>query len=186
MTTDIKELTTVLRLAAESEIAYRAECETSHLWQDEASPDNVLAVIAALEAKDAECKQLSDELRGKEAHVALLNIDLREIHAESDAKDARIAELETYIEIHERTAVAAIERAEMADRRSAELQSRAEAAEVLAKSHKALRDSMAAIHNTIRGDGAYVSLSVLLSASKRAYEESAQAAKVGIQIQGGE
>ncbi|HDS1237626.1 TPA: hypothetical protein QEG37_002008 [Pluralibacter gergoviae] len=75
---------------------------------------------------------------------------------------------------------------EGSDARIVELQSRAEAAEVLAKSHKALRDSMAAIHNTIRGDGAYVSLSVLLSASKRAYEESAQAAKVGIQIQGGE
>lgn len=47
--TDITELATVLRLAAESEIAYRAEGDTSDLWQDEASPDNVLALVEALE-----------------------------------------------------------------------------------------------------------------------------------------
>ncbi|HEM8068045.1 TPA: hypothetical protein U2M10_000682 [Klebsiella aerogenes] len=49
MTTDITELAAVLRLAAESEIAYRAEGDTSDLWQDEASPDNVLALVEALE-----------------------------------------------------------------------------------------------------------------------------------------
>lgn len=49
MTTDITELATVLRLAAESEIAYRAEGDTSDLWQDEASPDSVLALVEALE-----------------------------------------------------------------------------------------------------------------------------------------
>ena len=49
MTTDITELATVLRLAAESEIAYRAEGDTSDLWQDEASPDNILALVEALE-----------------------------------------------------------------------------------------------------------------------------------------
>ncbi|HHR1263783.1 TPA: hypothetical protein ACS61N_000315 [Klebsiella oxytoca] len=47
--TDITELATVLRLAAESEIAYREEGDTSDLWQDEASPDNVLALVEALE-----------------------------------------------------------------------------------------------------------------------------------------
>ncbi|EPB7497032.1 hypothetical protein [Klebsiella aerogenes] len=49
MTTDITELATVLRLAAESEIAYRAEGDTSDLWQDEASPDNVIVLVEALE-----------------------------------------------------------------------------------------------------------------------------------------
>ncbi|KMK30573.1 hypothetical protein ABW11_00910 [Pluralibacter gergoviae] len=58
-----------------------------------------------------------------------MKIDAREFSRELEAKDARIAELETYIEIHESTALAAIERAEMADRRAVELQSRAEAAE---------------------------------------------------------
>ena len=47
--TDITELATVLRLAAESEIAYRAESDTSDLWQDEASPENILALVEALE-----------------------------------------------------------------------------------------------------------------------------------------
>ncbi|MGG7768359.1 hypothetical protein PGN90_10995 [Klebsiella aerogenes] len=47
--TDITELAAVLRLAAESEIAYRAEGDTSDLWQDEASPDNILALVEALE-----------------------------------------------------------------------------------------------------------------------------------------
>ncbi|MEV9481959.1 ead/Ea22-like family protein [Klebsiella quasipneumoniae] len=47
--TDITELATVLRLAAESEIAYRAEGDTSDLWLDEVSPDNILALVEALE-----------------------------------------------------------------------------------------------------------------------------------------
>ena len=51
--TDITELATVLRLAAESEIAYRAESDTSDLWQDEASPENILALVEALESAAA-------------------------------------------------------------------------------------------------------------------------------------
>ncbi|HDU2896778.1 TPA: hypothetical protein RFF92_001606 [Klebsiella aerogenes] len=49
MTTDITELAAVLRLAAESEIACRAEGDTSDLWQEEASPANVIALVEALE-----------------------------------------------------------------------------------------------------------------------------------------
>ncbi|EPF1257544.1 ead/Ea22-like family protein [Klebsiella aerogenes] len=56
--TDITELATVLRLAAESEIACRAEGDTSDLWQDEASPDNVLALVEALE----KAQQVDEEL----------------------------------------------------------------------------------------------------------------------------
>ncbi|QIH62347.1 hypothetical protein CRX67_03885 [Enterobacteriaceae bacterium A-F18] len=52
----------------------------------------------------------------------------------------------------------------------------------LEASLKNLRESMAAIHNTIRLDGAGVSLSVLLSASKRAYEESAAAAGITLVV----
>lgn len=52
----------------------------------------------------------------------------------------------------------------------------------LEASHKKLRGSMAAIHNTIRLDGVGVSLSVLLSASKRAYEESAAAAGITLVV----
>lgn len=52
------ELAAVLRLAAESEIAYRAEGETSDLWQDEASPENVLALVEALEAAEKRIAEL--------------------------------------------------------------------------------------------------------------------------------
>lgn len=42
----------------------------------------------------------------------------------------------------------------------------------LAAAHSELRESMAAIHNTIKLDGASTSLSSILSASNRAYEAS--------------
>lgn len=49
----------------------------------------------------------------------------------------------------------------------------------LSASHGKLREAMAGIHNTIRGDGAYTPLAAILNASKRAYEESAAAACKG-------
>ncbi len=49
-------------------------------------------------------------------------------------------------------------------------------------SHSKLRETMAALHNTIRGNsGAYTSLSMIMSVTKRAYEESAVA---GITVKG--
>jgi len=44
--------------------------------------------------------------------------------------------------------------------------------DALAAAHSELRESMAAIHNTIRLDGVNTSLGSLLSASKRAHEAS--------------
>lgn len=63
---------------------------------------------------------------------------------------------------------------EAAERRMAELEAR----------HTKLRDRMAAIHNTIRLDGAGTSLSGLLSASKRAWEESAPDAGINLTVEG--
>ncbi|GHD90671.1 hypothetical protein GCM10011445_07070 [Pseudocitrobacter faecalis] len=64
------ELAAVLRLAAESEIAYRAEGEVSDLWQDEASPENVLALVEALEARDKQIAELeNDEVRQRLANA---------------------------------------------------------------------------------------------------------------------
>lgn len=48
----------------------------------------------------------------------------------------------------------------------------------LEASHTKLRESMAAIHNTIRLDGASTSLGVIMNAAKRAYEESTSAAGI--------
>ncbi|EOV8481669.1 hypothetical protein ACOSHH_001957 [Klebsiella aerogenes] len=81
MTTDITELAAVLRLAAESEIAYRAEGDTSDLWQDEASPDNVLALVEALEKAQKTEKTLESRNRRLDGIIT--------------AAEKRIAELES-------------------------------------------------------------------------------------------
>ncbi|WP_445435537.1 ead/Ea22-like family protein [Citrobacter amalonaticus] len=49
----------------------------------------------------------------------------------------------------------------------------------LSASHGKLRDTMAAIHNTIRKDGSYTPLAAILNAAKCAHEESAIAAGIG-------
>lgn len=73
--------------------------------------------------------------------------------------------------------------------RITELQSRAESAEqklsALSVSHSKLRDTMAAIHNTIRMDGINAPMASIMNNAKRAHEESATAADI-LQIQGGE
>lgn len=67
------------------------------------------------------------------------------------------------------TVLALLDELEAKDKRIAELSA----------SHGKLREAMAGIHNTIRGEGAYTPLAAILSASKRAYEESASAAGKG-------
>ena len=96
-----------LREAAQEEIMLRSVSDTSDAWQDEASPEAVLALL--------------DEL---------------------EAAEKRIAELSA--------------------------------------SHSKLRDTMATIHNTIRMDGGYTPLAAILTAAKRAHEESATAAGIGV------
>ena len=67
------------------------------------------------------------------------------------------------------TVLALLDELEAAEKRIAELSA----------SHGKLREAMAGIHNTIRGEGAYTPLAAILNASKRAYEESASAAGKG-------
>lgn len=62
------------------------------------------------------------------------------------------------------------EKLEAAEKRIAELSA----------SHSKLRDTMATIHNTIRMDGGYTPLAAILNAAKRAHEESASAAGIGV------
>lgn len=62
------------------------------------------------------------------------------------------------------------EKLEAAEKRIAELSA----------SHSKLRDTMAAIHNTIRMEGGYTPLAAILNAAKRAHEESATAAGIGV------
>lgn len=70
------------------------------------------------------------------------------------------------------TVLALLYELEVAEKRVAELEA----------SHGNLREAVAGIHNTIAVGGAYTSLAAILNASKRAYEESANAA--GIRING--
>ena len=69
-----------------------------------------------------------------------------------------------------RIALALLDELEAAEKRIAELSA----------SHSKLRDAMAAIHNTIRMDGGYTPLAAILNAAKRAHEESATAAGIGV------
>ncbi|MGG7716467.1 hypothetical protein PGN42_10405 [Klebsiella aerogenes] len=86
--TDITELAAVLRLAAESEIAYRAEGDTSDLWQDEVSPANILALVEALEkaqstnaAQDDHINQQQDRIEQLEKRNAELGKYAKELES---------------------------------------------------------------------------------------------------------
>jgi hypothetical protein len=68
------------------------------------------------------------------------------------------------------TALALLDELESAEKRIAELSA----------SHSKLRDTMTGIHNTIRMDGGYTPLAAILNAAKRAHEESATAAGIGV------
>lgn len=68
------------------------------------------------------------------------------------------------------TVLALLDDLEAAEKRIAELSA----------SHSKLRDTMTGIHNTIRMDGGYTPLAAILNAAKRAYEESATAAGIGV------
>ncbi|PNU36518.1 hypothetical protein C2M05_03965 [Serratia marcescens] len=51
-------------------------------------------------------------------------------------------------------------------------------------SHKKLRETLAAMHNTITGGGAYTSLAGILTAVKRAYLESSDASASTVTVEG--
>lgn len=53
-------------------------------------------------------------------------------------------------------------------------------------SHKKLRETLAAVHNTITGGGAYTSLAGILTAVKRAYLESSDASASTVTVEGDE
>lgn len=89
MTTDITELAAVLRLAAESEIACRAEGDTSDLWQDEASPDSVLALVKALE----KAWRYIEELREWNAGLAQESFERQQRIAEMESRTVKLPDL---------------------------------------------------------------------------------------------
>lgn len=99
--TDIKELTRTLRQAAEEELMCREASDTSDLWQDEAGPENVLALIEALEKaqqKGAEQGRhacaLFDEVVAQRNRLAELDKRLIEYAGIATREALRVAELE--------------------------------------------------------------------------------------------
>ncbi|EEI6242867.1 hypothetical protein KZ124_004033 [Salmonella enterica] len=129
--TDIKELARTLRQAAEEELMCREASDTSDLWQDEASPENVLALVEALEILQQENRvselesdlaaeeerrgnwfRMAEELGGKldaaEEHIRELDKRLIEYAGIATREAHRVAELEKYrtafMEWHDKTA----------------------------------------------------------------------------------
>lgn len=101
---DITALAKTLRLAAESEIAHRAESDTSDLWQDEASPENILALVEALEKaqeitaaaeKLVRCKGRYHSEQNYRALAALFGVktpDLPQLESESRTVTVKLPE----------------------------------------------------------------------------------------------
>nr|DAF10840.1 MAG TPA: Ead/Ea22-like protein [Caudoviricetes sp.] len=97
MNNDITELTAKLKAAAQEEIMCREVCDTSDLWQDEASPENVLVLTEALEAAEKRIAQLESAHKFRKAwkQLAIKSISEREKDiAELTEARQRIAELE--------------------------------------------------------------------------------------------
>ena len=89
--TNTNELTAKLKAAAQDEIMCREACDTSDLWQDEASPENVLALTEALEAAE----KLIDTLRQDKDKVIDMSIErVNKLLSRAEAAEKRIAELE--------------------------------------------------------------------------------------------
>ncbi|EKS4617609.1 DUF551 domain-containing protein [Salmonella enterica] len=60
---DITRLARTLRQAAKEELMCRETSDTSDLWQDEASPENVLALVETLESDQEQIKTLENRIR---------------------------------------------------------------------------------------------------------------------------
>ncbi|HCN8626229.1 TPA: ead/Ea22-like family protein [Escherichia coli] len=124
--------------------------------------------------------------------VALVLLDERERNQQyikrRDQENEEIAltvgKLRVELEAVQKTSAALIEAIDRTHKMFQREKDRADAAEKciaeLSASHSKLRDTMAGIHNTIRMDGGYTPLAAILNAAKRAYEESASAAGIGV------
>lgn len=102
--TNINELTAKLKAAAQDEIMCREACDTSDLWQDEASPENVLALTEALEAAQSRIAEFKARAEAAEKRYENRTptewaygqacAAIENHRARADAAEARISELE--------------------------------------------------------------------------------------------
>lgn len=112
---DITVLAKTLRHAAEEELMCREASDTSDLWMDEAGPENVLALVEALERAQKLATQqgniacaLFDEVTAQRNRIAELDKRLIEYAGIATREAHRVAELEKYrtafMEWHDKTA----------------------------------------------------------------------------------
>ncbi|EPC7128984.1 ead/Ea22-like family protein [Citrobacter sp. Cb130] len=168
-----------LRSKARSASAGKWIKESGDGWEAICSSDdqaNGNFIIAHFEGPDAEANREFVQVANPDTVLALLD--------ELEARDKHIAELEksrkSWTELagdieqmRKQWADIAIEMGRLADEKDKRIAE-------LSASHSKLRDTMAGIHNTIRMDGGYTPLAAILNAAKRAYEESATAAGIGV------
>lgn len=159
-----------LREAAQEEIMLRSVSDTSDAWQDEASPEAVLALLDELKSSE-------NNLIDSECHVAELEEALRDKQALLEALDNSLCEILPGTQYMDPPDGGSVTPLEQVRRMVADYQDRIA---VLSASHSKLRDTMATIHNTIRMDGGYTPLAAILNAAKRAHDESATAAGIGV------
>ncbi|ECE0889282.1 ead/Ea22-like family protein [Salmonella enterica subsp. diarizonae] len=176
---------------------------------NEISNKKIAAFIAAFNPKVAlalldENLQLQREKDAIEAVALALRDDMRQAREQLEAAEKRIAEQREYYEGviadgskriaelekgHQEAAKQINSWRRLAKQNIAErgkdisdLEAARQRIAELEASHSKLRDTIAAIHNTIRMDGGYTPLAAILNAAKRAYEESASTA--GIKVKG--
>lgn len=157
-----------LAMQAESIIA---DMKLKHGQNDFYAPVMTWAEFSILWAeRDADKKQISEQrdyINALEARLKQVSNARDELDRDVDAANARVD-----------TKCAQLcnqdEEIEMLRLRIAELEA----------SHQKLRESMAAIHNTIRMDGVSAPLEAIMGTAKRAYVESA--ADAGIKLEVGE
>lgn len=95
--TDITELARSLKAAADREMICRDGAETSEIWERTVTPENILALVEALEKAQKRIAELEQKHCGgaimerELAHSEVIN----KLMSEIDNRDSRIAELES-------------------------------------------------------------------------------------------
>jgi len=156
-----------LRQKSESASAGEWVKESGAGWHAVCSSDDQATsgfIVAHFEGPDSNANREFVQAANPATVLALLD--------ELEAAEKLIAEFDQRIRTQNRHACELFDEAKAQRQRTAELEA----------SHSKLRESMAAIHNTIHLDGVRTSLTAMMGAAKRAHDESSAAA--GISIKG--
>ncbi|XWJ91366.1 hypothetical protein ACRARH_03855 [Phytobacter ursingii] len=146
--------------------------------------EQIQALAARLQLKANEAKQSDDwGCDSNNFHDVATPDNILSLLAERDADKALIAELKPIAAHAQRGWREAHEQEALVEQAMTRIAEQAKRIAELETSHKNLRESMAAIHNTIQSGGAYTPLAAILNASKRAYEESAAAAGITLVVE---